>query len=77
MIITNGEECKDFIRITLRYKTLVSFARDADINYDYLSKSLNGQHSYTEVREALKKFGVPFRLGSSRHTPAKKRRRVA
>ncbi|WP_061285942.1 hypothetical protein [Leptospira interrogans] len=77
MIITNGEECKDFICITLRMKTLAKFAREADINYDYLSKSLNGQHSYTEVREALKKFNVPFRMGKPSHKNSKKGRNAA
>lgn len=47
MIIINGDECKDFICITLKMKTLAKFAREAEVNYDYLSKSLNGQHSYT------------------------------
>lgn len=54
MIIINGDECKDFICITLKMKTLAKFAREAEVNYDYLSKSLNGQHSYTEIREAFK-----------------------
>ncbi|MFQ3857131.1 hypothetical protein ACLK29_00750 [Leptospira kirschneri] len=77
MIITNGDECKDFICITLKMKTLARFARVADINYDYLSKSLNGQHSYTEVREAFKKFNVPFRLGKPSHKNSRKGRNVA
>ncbi|AXR64530.1 hypothetical protein [Leptospira mayottensis] len=75
MIITNGDECKNFICITLKMKTLAKFAREADINYDYLSKSLNGQHSYTEVRDAFLKWNVPFRMNSSRSK--KKRRRAA
>ncbi len=62
MIIINGDECKDFICITLKMKTLAKFAREAEINYDYLSKSLNGQHSYTEIREAFKKWNVPYRM---------------
>lgn len=77
MIITNGDECKDFICITLKMKTLAKFARVADINYDYLSKSLNGQHSYTEVREAFKKFGVPFRIGKPSRGKSKQGRNVA
>ncbi|EKR65830.1 MULTISPECIES: hypothetical protein [Leptospira] len=77
MIITNGDECKDFICITLKMRTLAKFAREAGINYDYLSKSLNGQHSYTEVREAFKKFNVPFRMGKPSHKNSKKRRSAA
>ncbi len=63
MIIINGDECKDFICITLKMKTLAKFAREAEVNYDYLSKSLNGQHSYTEFREAFKNWNVPYRMG--------------
>lgn len=77
MIITNGDERKDFICIILKMKTLAKFAREAGINYDYLSKSLNGQHSYTEVREAFKKFGVPFRIGKPSHKNSKKGRSAA
>ncbi|WP_017852003.1 hypothetical protein ACO1KB_19145 [Leptospira interrogans serovar Szwajizak] len=67
MIIENGEECKDYIRKTLNMKTLREFATEAEINYDYLSKSLNGQHSYTEVRDAFNKFGVPYQMRSRRN----------
>ncbi|MDI7157184.1 hypothetical protein QMM53_11610 [Leptospira santarosai] len=80
MIITNGEECKYFIRHTLNMGTLRKFAEDADINYDYLTKSLNGQHSYTEVRDAFLKYNVPFQMNPRRgiqNRANKKRREVA
>ncbi|AOP32558.1 hypothetical protein A0128_00890 [Leptospira tipperaryensis] len=77
MIITNGDECKDFICITLRMKTLAKFAREAEVNYDYLSKSLNGQHSYTEIREAFKKWNVPFRMDRQPRSYKRKSRRAA
>ncbi|MCL8268154.1 hypothetical protein M9Y82_16280 [Leptospira weilii] len=77
MIITNGDECKDFICITLKMKTLAKFARETGVNYDYLSKSLNGQHSYTEIREAFKKWNVPFRIGKPSRSGSKKKRRSA
>ncbi|MDV6237842.1 hypothetical protein CH379_019625 [Leptospira ellisii] len=80
MIITNGEECKDFIRQTLQMRTLRKFAEEADINYDYLTKSLNGQHSYTEVRDAFLKYNVPFQMNSRRgiqNRSNKKSRNVA
>ncbi|WP_442496433.1 hypothetical protein [Leptospira interrogans] len=77
MIIINGDECKDFICITLKMKTLAKFAREAEINYDYLSKSLNGQHSYTEIREAFKKWNVPYRMGRSTQLHNKRKNRRA
>ncbi|WP_100224539.1 hypothetical protein [Leptospira weilii] len=61
MIIINGNECKDFICITLEMKTLSKFAKEAEVNYDYLSKSLNGQQSYAEIREVFQKWNVPYR----------------
>ncbi|RHX82224.1 hypothetical protein DLM76_06495 [Leptospira yasudae] len=77
MIIINGDECKDFICITLRMKTLAKFAREADVNYDYLSKSLNGQHSYTEIREAFKKWNVPYKMDRIPRSYSKRRSRRA
>ncbi|EKQ40297.1 hypothetical protein LEP1GSC029_3162 [Leptospira interrogans str. 2002000626] len=56
-------------------KTLREFAKEAEINYDYLSKSLNGQHSYTEVRDAFNKFGVPYRMQSRKNRLGKNQNR--
>ncbi|MDI7195911.1 hypothetical protein QMM61_04220 [Leptospira santarosai] len=77
MIIINGNECKDFICITLEMKTLSKFAKEAEINYDRLSKSLNGQGSYPEIRETFKKWNVPYRIyRSTRFHDKRKNRRI-
>lgn len=62
MIIQNGEEIKEFIRFNLKKKSLTEFAREEGLNYDYLSKSLNGQHSYTSIREAFDRLNIPYRF---------------
>ncbi|MCW7459571.1 hypothetical protein ND856_14040 [Leptospira bandrabouensis] len=72
MIIANGEECKEFIRFNLKKKTLSEFAREEGLNYDYLSKSLNGQHSYRSIRDAFDRLKIPYRLISTAKTPTGK-----
>ncbi|AVQ11367.1 Uncharacterized protein XB16_1035 [Leptospira santarosai] len=62
MIIINGNECKDFICITLEMKTLSKFAKEAEINYDRLSKSLNGQRSYPEINKIFQKWNIPYNI---------------
>ncbi len=66
MIIINGNECKDFICITLEMKTLSKFAKEAEINYDRLSKSLNGQ-ALTRKSEKHSKNGMSRIAYTARH----------
>ncbi|WP_078125728.1 hypothetical protein [Leptospira alexanderi] len=78
MIIINGNEYKDFICITLEMKTLSKFAKEAEVNYDHLSKSLNGQQSYAEIGEVFKKWNVPYRtICSTRFYDKRKNRRIS
>lgn len=58
MTITNGEEIK--IQIRKMGLTQKEFAQQADIDYHYLNKVLNGTHIYTDVLDAFKKLGIRY-----------------
>ncbi|MDV6236231.1 hypothetical protein CH379_011410 [Leptospira ellisii] len=65
MIIVNEEECREFILSTLKMKSLAAFAAEAEVAYGSLCRSLSGQYPSPEIREAFKKWNVPFRTGRS------------
>ncbi|AXR69703.1 hypothetical protein [Leptospira mayottensis] len=61
----NENECKNFTCITLEVKPFSRFAKEAEVKYDQLSKSLNGQQFWTKIREVFKKWNILFRSISS------------
>ncbi len=77
MIIENGDEIKEFIFFTLKKKSLALFAKEEGLNYNYLSKSLNGQHTYTSIREAFDRLKIPYRLIPTAKTRKTNTRKVA
>lgn len=64
MIIENTEQVKELLKT--KYITYKNAAKQLNVDYKYLSVTINGYEGYRSVTKALTKAGIPLVIQQSR-----------